>query len=62
MKKMPSRDVTGNCEGECRDRVTEGAKERQEHMKGKHYSSPSPSRPSHTKSRNEQPAVCGGRV
>lgn len=27
--KMPQRDVTGKCEGECRDRVTEGTKERQ---------------------------------
>lgn len=29
-KKMPKRDVTGKCEeGECRDRATEGGKERQ---------------------------------
>ncbi|MBE0557219.1 MAG: hypothetical protein IH628_08300 [Proteobacteria bacterium] len=28
-KKMPKRDITGKCEGECRDRVTEGGKERQ---------------------------------
>lgn len=27
--KMPKRDVTGECEGECRDRVNEGAKDRQ---------------------------------
>jgi hypothetical protein len=28
-KKMPQRDITGKCKGECRDRVTEGEKERQ---------------------------------
>ena len=28
-KKMPKRDITGKCEGECRDRVKEGEKERQ---------------------------------
>jgi hypothetical protein len=28
-KKMPKRDITGKCEGECRDRVNEGAKDRQ---------------------------------
>jgi len=29
MKKMPSRDTTGRCKGECRDRVHEGEVERQ---------------------------------
>ena len=28
-KKMPKRDITGKCEGVCRDRVKEGEKERQ---------------------------------
>ena len=28
-KKMPKRDITGKCAGECRDRVKEGEKERQ---------------------------------
>jgi hypothetical protein len=28
-EKMPKRDLTGECEGECRDRVAEGEKERQ---------------------------------
>jgi hypothetical protein len=27
--KMPKRDITGKCEGECRDRVNEGTKDRQ---------------------------------
>jgi hypothetical protein len=26
---MPKRDITGKCEGECRDLVTEGTKDRQ---------------------------------
>lgn len=29
MNAMPSRDVTGKCEGECRDLVREGEAERQ---------------------------------
>jgi len=28
-KEMPKRDITGKCEGDCRDRVKEGEKERQ---------------------------------
>ena len=28
-KKMPKRDTTGKCEGEYRDRVNEGTKDRQ---------------------------------
>jgi hypothetical protein len=32
-KKMPKRDITGKCEGECRDRVEEGEKERQIELK-----------------------------
>jgi len=28
-EKMPERDITGNCEGECRDRLKEGEKDRQ---------------------------------
>jgi hypothetical protein len=28
-KKMPKRDITGKCAGECRDRVKEGENERQ---------------------------------
>ena len=29
MKKMPSRDTTGRCRGECRNRVREGEVARQ---------------------------------
>ncbi|UCD77239.1 MAG: hypothetical protein JSW26_17650 [Desulfobacterales bacterium] len=62
MEKFPERDITGNCEGECRDRVKEGEEERQERIKSEPYSDPNPNSPSWTKSRKEQPAVWGGRV
>ena len=62
MKKMPSRDTTGNCEGECRDLVREGEEKRQKEIKSKSYNSPSPKSPSWTKKRKEQPGVMGGRV
>ena len=29
MEKMPSRDTSGKCEGECQNRVLEGQKSRQ---------------------------------
>jgi hypothetical protein len=62
MKKMPTRDTTGNCKGECRDRVREGEEERQKGIKKEAYSEPNPNSPSWTKSRKEQPGVHGGRV
>ena len=62
MKSMPTRDTTGKCQGECRDRVHEGEQERQRDIKSQAYSSPSPNSPTWTKDRKEQPAVWGGRV
>jgi hypothetical protein len=62
MKSMPTRDTTGKCKGECRDRVHEGEKERQRDIKSQAYSSPNPDSPTWTKDRKEQPAVWGGRV
>jgi hypothetical protein len=62
MEKMPKRDTTGNCEGECRDRVNEGEEERQQSIASQSYNEPSPNSPSWTKNRKEQPAVHGGRV
>jgi hypothetical protein len=62
MTSIPSRDITGKCEGECRDRVREGEEERQEAIKSVAHNSPSPNSPSWTKDRTEQPAVWGGRV
>jgi hypothetical protein len=62
MKKMPKRDTTGKCEGECRDRVREGEEERQKSIASQAYNEPSPNSPPWTKSRKEQPGVWGGRV
>ena len=62
MKKMPTRDTTGKCRGECRDRVHEGDAERQKKIARKPYNTPSPNSPAWTKKRKEQPAVWGGRV
>ncbi len=64
MTHMPSRDITGKCEGECRDRVVEGEQERQKEIRqaGKRYDSPAERSPSWTSSRKDQPGVWGGRV
>lgn len=60
--KMPSRDTTGDCEGECRDRVKEGEAERQQKIASEGYSEPSPESPDWTKKRNDPPGSMGGRV
>jgi len=62
MEKMPTRDITGKCEGECRDRVREGEEERQISSASQPYSEPNPKSPKWTKNRKEQPGVYGGRV
>jgi hypothetical protein len=64
MKKMPSRDTTGKCEGECRNRVFEGEKERQKTIDKEtiNYSGPAARSPSWTSKRNEPPGALGGRV
>ncbi|MFZ7124717.1 MAG: hypothetical protein ACOWWM_00990 [Desulfobacterales bacterium] len=62
MESMPSRDITGHCEGECRNRVREGEMERQRAIQAEPYNEPSPNSPDHTRNRNDQPGVWGGRV
>lgn len=65
MKRMPTRDTSGNCKGECRDRVFEGEKDRQKSINKDHsinYSSPSEDSPSWTHDRNDPPGSLGGRV
>lgn len=64
MESMPSRDTTGKCEGECRDRVFEGEEERQAaiNQSGKKYDSPAERAPSWTSNRNDPPGSMGGRV
>jgi len=63
MKDMPKRDITGKCEGECRDRVKEGEQERQDGINTSGFEAPE-SFPSArwAKSRDEQPGVWGGHV
>ena len=62
METMPTRNISGKCEGECRDRVMEGEKERQREIESQPYDTPSPNSPSWTKRRNDPPGALGGRV
>jgi len=63
MTDMPKRDLTGECEGECRDRIREGAEERQAEIEGSSVQAPEsfPNAPGAT-SRNEPPGLYGGHV
>jgi len=38
--KMPERDITGKCEGECRDRENEGTKDRQDALEKEDIKAP----------------------
>ena len=61
MEKMPKRDTTGECEGECRDRVFEGEEERQQSIASQPYNEPIPKSPSWTKSlRNNRQFMAAG--
>ena len=64
MENMPTRDTTGKCEGESRDRVFEGEKERQVSINssGKEYDTPAKSSPSWTLKRDDPPGAFGGRI
>ena len=63
MGDMPKRDITGKCEGECRDRVKEGEKERQEKLAQEKVEAPEeyPNAPK-AKKRKEPPGSMGGHV
>jgi hypothetical protein len=63
MEHIPSRDITGYCEGECRNLVREGEEKRQQELRAEPYSNsgPSSSLP-WAKSRNEAPGIFGGHV
>ena len=63
MSNILKRDRTGECEGECRNRVREGEKERQSEMSATSFDTPNsyPDVP-WARSRNEQPGVYGGHV
>lgn len=62
-EKLPKRDITGECEGECRDRVKEGEKERQQAMKKEDVEAPEeyPNAPG-AKDRDNPPGQMGGHV
>ena len=63
MKNMPKRDISGECEGECKDRVREGEEDRQKKIAKSKVKSPAsfPNAPG-AKSRNESPGFLGGHV
>lgn len=63
MTDIPTRDITGECEGECRDRVREGEEERQGEINVSGIETPDEYPDAHwAKSRSEQPGVWGGHV
>lgn len=62
MKHMPSRDITGKCEGECRNTVREAEVKRQREIGAVEYSHGSSPSVSWARSRNEQPGFLGGHV
>gem|GEM_PF-193561 len=59
---MPSRDITGVCEGECRDRAREGEEERQAAINREHIESGESPHVTDAEKRTEQPGVWGGHV
>jgi hypothetical protein len=64
MADIPKRDITGDCdEGECRDRVKEGEKQRQEEVNRADVEAPEeyPNVPG-AKKRNDPPGSLGGKV
>ena len=63
MNDILKRDITGECVGECRDRVREGEAERQDEIEASGIEAPE-SFPdaSWARSRNEPPGALGGHV
>jgi hypothetical protein len=63
MSNIPSRDISGKCEGECRNLVREGEKSRQSCIESVSYSFEEgvPSVP-WASSRNVSPGFFGGHV
>jgi hypothetical protein len=63
MTDMLKRDITGECEGECRDLVREGEEERQDEIIASGLETPESYPDAHwARSRNEPPGVFGGHV
>lgn len=63
MTEFPSRDITGKCEGECKNIVFEADEKRQKEIDASsvEYSGSSPSVP-WGKDRDEAPGFLGGHV
>jgi hypothetical protein len=63
MNDILKRDITGECVGECLDRVSQGEEERQNEINDSNFEA-AESYPdaSWARSRNEQPGVWGGHV
>ena len=63
MTDIPKRDITGHCEGECRDRVREGEDERQKEIAESKFKSAKsfPNAPG-ASSRDDPPGWLGGHV
>jgi hypothetical protein len=64
MTDMPKRDVTGDCEGECKDQVSELQKEQQEKLdaEGMEHSTAETPTMVHAKKRDNAPGDLGGYV
>jgi hypothetical protein len=64
MTDMPKRDVTGECEGECKDQVSKLQKEQQEKLdaEGMEHSTAETPTVEHAKSRDNAPGDLGGHV
>lgn len=63
MSNFPKRDTTGNCEGECRDRVREGEEERQTQINSQRGDNEGGSPSARWASnRNAPPGYLGGHV
>lgn len=62
MKNIPSRDITGHCEGECKDLVYESELKRQDEISQYAYTGESTPEVPWAKTRNEQPGFYGGHV
>jgi len=63
MTDILKRDITGECEGECRDLVRDGEEERQNEILASDVETPEEyPNAKWAKSRDEQPGVWGGHV
>jgi len=62
MNKMPTRDITGKCEGECKDIVFEAEKKFQKELNKYGYSGGESPSVDWAKCRDASPGFLGGHV